>query len=308
MASAGTSENASSEGDRSATASARWFTDLLLFLMAVIWGINFSVIKYGTLFIAPLAYNALRIPIAAVAQLVIARGMHLAPVEPKQKKRLITLGMLGNGLYQILFILGVVRSSVATAALIIAATPAIIAIMGRLRGTERLTPRNWLGVICQLLGASTVVLGSSAGNRGEDTVLGGALMLAAMFSWAFYSVTLRDMSKGAHTVHIGAYTALGGSFVLLVVGAPELLATPWTGVPATAWGAVMYSSLLAMTVAYLFWYRGLRVLGPTRTAMYSNLQPLIAALVAYFALGEVPTIAQGIGGVLVVSGLLLTRA
>lgn len=276
--------------------------------MAIIWGINFSVIKYGTLFIAPLAYNAVRIPIAAATQLGIARGMHLPPLEPKQKKRLIVLGMLGNGVYQILFILGVVRASVATAALIIASTPALIAILGRLRGTETLSRRNWIGVFLQLLGASTVVLGSSRGSHGEDTVLGGVLMVAASVSWALYSVSLREASKGVNTLHIGAYTALGGSVVLLVVGAPALLATQWRQMPLSAWGAVLYSSVLAMTVAYLFWYRGLRILGPTRTAVYSNLQPLIAALVAYLALGEVPTVTQDVGGLLVLSGLLLTRA
>jgi drug/metabolite transporter (DMT)-like permease len=308
MSSVSASELLSEEGEPSTPQSARWVTDLLLFVMAVIWGINFSVIKYGTIFIAPLAYNGIRIPIAAAAQLAIARGMRLKSPAPKARMRLILLGMLGNGVYQILFILGVVRTSVATAALIVAATPALIAILGRLRGTELLTRRNWSGIACQLLGASTVVLGTSTGNRGEDTMLGGALMLAAAISWALYSVSLREISKGMHTMQIGAYTALGGAIVMLVVGAPALLATKWMTVPPAAWGAVLYSSLLAMTVAYLFWYRGLRVLGPTRTAVYSNLQPLIAAIVAYFALGEVPTVTQGIGGILVVTGLLLTRA
>ncbi|MEO7965308.1 MAG: DMT family transporter, partial [Gemmatimonadaceae bacterium] len=125
---------------------------------------------------------------------------------------------------------------------------------------------------------------------------------------ALYSVTLREASRDEHTMNIGAYTALGGAIVLLVVGGPALATTNWGAVTPIAWGAVLYSSLLAMTVAYLFWYRGLRVLGPTRTAVYSNLQPLIAALVAYFALGEVPTAMQGVGGVLVITGLLLTRA
>lgn len=74
-----------------------------------------------------------------------------------------------------------------------------------------------------------------------------------------------------------------------------------------AYAAVFYSAILAMVFAYMFWYRGLRILGPTRTAVYSNLQPVIAAIVAYFAFREVPTGPQLIGATCVISGLLLTR-
>ena len=102
-------------------------TDVLLLLMATIWGINFSVLKYGTQFVAPLAFNGARIPIAAAAQFGIAGAMHLERVPRRVAWQLITLGMMGNGVYQVLFILGVVRSRVATAALIIAATPALAA-------------------------------------------------------------------------------------------------------------------------------------------------------------------------------------
>lgn len=288
--------------------SARWVTDVLLLLMALIWGINFSVLKYGTQFLAPLAFNGLRLPIATGTQFAVARVMRLERTPPRIALRLLFLGMLGNGVYQVLFILGIVRSSVATAALIIASTPAFIAILGRLRGTEHLSRRNWLGIGCQLLGASTVVLGSSQAGQGEDTILGAVLILTASITWAFYSVSLQKVTEGIHTMQIGAWTALGGSIVLVIVGLPALVSAPWGTLPAGLWWAVLYSGVFAMVVAYLMYYRGLRVLGPTRTAVYSNLQPLFAGIVAYIALHEVPTPLQFAGAVLVVSGLLLTRS
>jgi drug/metabolite transporter (DMT)-like permease len=51
----------------------------------------------------------------------------------------------------------------------------------------------------------------------------------------------------------------------------------------------------------------MRVLGPTRTAMYANLQPAIAILVAWVFLREMPTVWQGIGTVTIMGGLFLTR-
>lgn len=296
-----TGDAASREGE------ARWVTDLLLLLMATIWGINFSVLKYGTQFVAPLAFNGARIPIAAAAQLGIAAAMRLERVPRREKWQLIFLGMLGNGVYQVLFILGVVRSRVATAALIIAATPAFIAILGRLLGTERLTRRQWMGIALQIAGCSSVVLGSTRGGAGADSALGVILLLGAGLSWAVYSVALRRVAAQVHTLQLGGYTMLGGAMVTVLVALPAMMATSWLTLPAGAYGAILYSALIAMVFAYLFWYRGLRILGPTRTAVYSNLQPLIAALVAYLVFREAPTLPQYAGGALVVSGLLLTR-
>jgi drug/metabolite transporter (DMT)-like permease len=71
--------------------------------------------------------------------------------------------------------------------------------------------------------------------------------------------------------------------------------------------ALFFSGLGALVLAYLFWYRGVRVLGPTRTAMYSNLQPVIALLIAWPALSEVPTLIQGAGAVTIIAGVILTR-
>ncbi len=286
---------------------ARWVTDVLLLLMATIWGINFSVLKYGTQFVAPLAFNGARIPIAAAAQFGIAGAMRLERVPRRVAWQLITLGMLGNGVYQVLFILGVVRSRVATAALIIAATPAFIAILGRLLGTERLASRQWMGIALQIAGCSTVVLGSARGGSGADSTTGIVLLLGAALSWALYSVALRRINAQVHTLQLGGYTMLGGALVTSVIAVPAMVATPWRSLPIGAYAALFYSAIIAMVFAYLFWYRGLRVLGPTRTAVYSNLQPLIAAIVAFFVFNEVPTLPQAVGAAFVISGLLLTR-
>jgi drug/metabolite transporter (DMT)-like permease len=94
---------------------------------------------------------------------------------------------------------------------------------------------------------------------------------------------------------------------MLLVSAPALAATSWTNVGPRAWGALAYSGVLALVVAYLFWYRGVRVLGPTRASMYANLQPLVAIAVAWGVLGEAPHLVQLAGAACIMTGLLLTR-
>lgn len=284
-----------------------WHTDVLLLLMAVLWGLNFSVLKYTALFMGALAINGLRIPGSAAAQLLIARGLRMRPPEPREARALVLLGMLGNGVYQVCFILGLVRARVATAALLIAATPAFIALLGRVRGTEHLGRRQWLGVAMQLAGCSIVAVGAVGAGGRSDSLPGVALLLGAAITWAFYAVSVKRYSDHIEPWYLGGYTMVGGAIVALLVGIPSLSLVAWGTLPARVWLALLYSCFIAMVVAYLFYYRGLRVLGPTRTSMYSNLQPIIAMLVAWGLLRERPTVAQVTGAALIVGGLLTTR-
>jgi drug/metabolite transporter (DMT)-like permease len=100
----------------------------------------------------------------------------------------------------------------------------------------------------------------------------------------------------------------GGVLPLLVASPKALAATDWGAVGPPVWVSLLYASVISMVVAYLFWYRGLRVLGPTRTAVYSNLQPAIAIIVAWIFLKESPTIWQGVGTGTIMTGIFLTRS
>ena len=297
---------------RAQGAAAVRVTSALLLLMAAIWGVNFSVVKYGTQSMPALAYNGLRVVLAAVTLMLIA---WLAR-EPWPTRRvtlaLLGLGVLGNGLYQIFFIEGIARTRAGSAALVLAATPAFIALTGRALGVERVSRRGWAGIALQLLGMSLVVIvgaRATAGAPGGSTLAGNLLMLGGALCWALFTVLLKRHTHAVHPLQLSALTMVGGAVPLLIVSASSMLTVDWGSVTPGVWAAVMYSGLCALVIAYLLWYRGVRVLGPTRTAMFGNLQPIIALLVAWAwpTLREMPTLWQGAGAVLIVSGLLMSR-
>jgi drug/metabolite transporter (DMT)-like permease len=109
-------------------------------------------------------------------------------------------------------------------------------------------------------------------------------------------------------MQLSAFTMLGGAVPLAIVAWPEISSAHWSGLSLTGWGSIVYSGIFSLVVAYYFFYRGVRVIGPTRTTMYSNLQPLIAVFVAWVMLSETPTIWQCIGMIGIMTGLLLTRS
>lgn len=282
-------------------------TDALLLLMALIWGVNFSVVKFATGIFTPLAFTGLRVGLAAVVLLAVAWTRKKNRPNRAEVLALITLGILGNGLYQILFVEGISRTRVGNAALIVAATPAFIAIASRMRGVERVNRNVVGGIVLSLIGVALVVLGSSRQSSGDATFLGTVLVFFGTLCWTAFTVFLQPYARRLDPIHLSAFTMLGGTIPLLIATPAALFATDWSQVGVSAWIAILYASVLSMGVAYIFWYRGLRVLGPTRTAMYGNLQPVIAILVAWIFLREAPTVWQGIGTGTIMSGLFLTR-
>ncbi len=283
-------------------------TDMLLLLMAVIWGVNIAVVKYGTLHLPPLAYNGVRVAIAAVALVIIASAMGKPWPARRDVLSLLLLGVLGNGLYQLLFIQGIAHTRAGNAALVLAATPAFVALFGWMFGIERIRRRGMLGIGISVLGIGLVVGGQETIGGGASTLFGDLLVLGGCFCWAGFTVLLKPYSSRIDGLQVVAITMVGGSIPLLLVSTPTILATAWAAVSPMVWSAILFSGLGALVIAYLCWYRGVRVLGPTRASMYGNLQPVVALIFAWVLLHEVPTVMQGMGAAGIITGLLLTRA
>lgn len=282
-------------------------TDLALLLMALLWGVNFIVVKYGTRVVAPLAFNTARMALA-VALLWMVVGVQRLSLPPRADLgRLVALGVLGNGLYQILFILGIARTRAGDAALLVSAAPAFIEAIHWVQGRETTGKRGLLGIAISVAGIGLVVFGAAHASAGESTLAGNLLMLGAALCWALYSVGLKPFTDRLSPITLSSVTMTGGLLAMLLVSAPSIRATDWQALDGRGWGAVLYSGVLAMFFAYLLWYRGVRVLGATRTSMYVNLQPVVAMTVAAMFLGERPHALQLVGAACILGGLLLTR-
>lgn len=281
-------------------------TEMSLVLMAVIWGVNFSVVKYGTQVMEPLAYNALRMSIGCAVLLALAFWRPGKRANTSDRWRLMALGVLGHCVYQILFISGIARTRAGTASLVVAASPAAVALVARAFGHDKLSPRATAGLALSIAGVF-LVLGGSVSADGSAHLVGDLMILGAVGCWAFYTNWLVAYTQRVDAVQVAAWTLVGGVVPLSLIATPQLLRVDWPAITLLTWGSVLYSGVLAMVVAYLLWYRGVHQIGPTRTSMFGNLQPIVAVAVAWVALNEVPTLYQGAGAATVLGGLYLSR-
>ena len=278
-----------------------------MLLVVVIWGLNFSVTKGAFPRFPPLAFTAVRFVLAsAVLALLVRRLEGTAPLPPGSLLRLVVLGVVGNTLYQIGFILGLDLTTASNSALIIASMPSLVALLAVALGFEPARPRVIGGVLIATTGVVLVVLARSAGfARGE--LMGDVLTLAAVFCWAGYTLGLRTLPPEITPLKVTMATTIAGTPGLVLVGTPELLQMDWGGVGAAGWAALAYATVFSLLIAYLLWNWSVQAVGPSRTVVYMCLTPLVAVAGAAVMLGERPRPLQAAGAALILAGVLLVR-
>ena len=277
--------------------------------MALIWGVNFPVIKAVLPEIPPLAFNALRFPLAAVTVFFILRlrGGVCWPAR-KDLPAVIGLGVLGNVVYQGFFIFGIDGTLAGNTSILLATVPVWTLILSTVLRQERSGSLVWLGILATLGGMVMVVMGGSlsVGVRGT-TLKGDLLVVGAAVTWAAYTVMSAHLVRRYGSAPLAAWTLWVGTLILVVLGIPSLSRVPLTELSWTAWGGVVYAGVLAIGLAYVLWNRGIKTIGSSRTAAYQNLTPVVALLVGWIWLGEAPAPIQLLGAGVVLAGISLAR-
>lgn len=282
-------------------------SDLAMLLVVVIWGVNFSVMKGTFHQIPPLAFSAIRFTVASVLLLPLAvRRSGAGALAGADVWRLVVLGVLGNTIYQLGFILGLDRSTASNSAMLLAAMPVLVAVLATALGFDAARPRMFWGIGIATAGVILVVAARGV-HFSSATMVGDLLTLFAAVCWAAYTVGLRTLPAGISPLRVTAVVTVAGAPGLVLAGVPDLLRLDWTAIDASGWAALAYATLLSLVLAYVLWNRSVQVVGPSRTAIYTCLTPLVASAAAWALLGERPHPLQGVGAALIIGGVVLTR-
>lgn len=284
------------------------WTEASLGLMVLVWGVNFAVVKHALEDFDALAFNAVRFALASVLVLGALRAQGpLSLPDRRDLPRILVLGLLGNLVYQLCFILGLDRSPAGTAAVVLSLTPLVIAFISMLSGQERPGPRTWTGAALSIVGVA-LVSGAEVRVQGGGALVGNLILLGACFAWALYTVGARPLVKRYGSVPVTVWTLWTGAAGLMALGAPALTRQDWGAVRPAAWGGLVFSATFAISLSYLIWYRGVERIGNTRTAIFSNLTPVVALFAGAVLLGERPTPAALAGVALTLGGLMVVRS
>lgn len=281
--------------------------DLTMCLVVLIWGANFAVTKISIAQLAPLSFTALRFGLATLLLVFLLRWREGDCQFPAGSfAKFLCLGLIGNTVYQTLFVSGLAQTTSANSSLLLTATPVMVALASWLVGFERLTRQMWWGLALALSGVAIVMVARGANLSGQ-TRTGDLLILVSVICWTVYVLGMRALDARISSLRATTLTMITGAPGLLLLGLPGLWRTDWTRIGVAAIFGVFYSAILALVVCYLLYNRNVRLIGGVRTTIYGCAIPVVAAVVAWPVLGERLTWLQAGGAALIIAGVLMTR-
>lgn len=280
---------------------------LLLTMTALFWAGNSIVGRAARELVPPAALSFWRWVIAFCLLLPLA-WLHLKrdwPVLRANWPIMVLLGTLGIGAFNTMLYTGLQTTTALNSMMLQSAQPALILMVGALVMGDRTSARQIAGVIVSLAGVLTIISRGDIGALlGLELNTGDAIIGVAVILWAIYSVFLRRRPV-VHPLSFLAASIMVGIMVISPVYAHEL----WSGrtiVPVWESGlAIAYVSIFPSFLAYLFFNRGVELIGSAATGQYLNVMPLMGAGLAMLFLGEELHLFHVAGLALVVAGILV---
>lgn len=171
----------------------RWGIELLILSVVIIWGINFTIAKYGLLEFTAIEFTALRMISAAPLMLLLTFFIEKSVyMERKDIPRLIIVSVVGIILYQTLFMETVKYTSATNASLLISISPIFTTVFAIFLKQEKFSSRKLVGSIIAFGGAALVLV---AGHSLASSFYGNGIGLITSICWGLYPVLAGPLIK-----------------------------------------------------------------------------------------------------------------
>ena len=293
--------------NRSADNTSTGFVVGVLVFQQTMAALAFPISKYGLEIIEPFAFGFYRFIISSLVLLAINRFInHSIPIEKKDYWKIWGLGVLIIPLNQLAFLYGQSLTSSGHGAILFATTPIWIFLIAQFILKEKLIVRRAIGIVIAVIGVIVLMTGGAV-ELGTEYLYGDLLILLAVLTWAFYTVFGKELVRKYGALRITAYALSSGTILYLPFGAYFAGQLDYAAVSLGGWLAVLYMAIGTSVIAYGLWYWALKYMDASRMAVFHNIQPVVATVVAFFWLGEQLGIEFIVGGVIVLGGVILAE-
>ena len=286
---------------------------LKLIMVAVFWGGAFIAgrILAQSLPIMTAAFGRIFIASILLVIVVIKIEGSLPRLNRKQIFLTAILGFTGVFINNICFFGALARVPAGRTSLFVSLTPIVTAILASFFFRERLGVRRWIGILVALIGAIVVItrgdLVSGITDINQSIGLGELMMIGAVFSWAAYTLISREVIETLSPIVATTYSTLWGFFFLSIGALEEFKDIDWVLLDWRVWTSVFYLGAFGTVIAFIWFYEGIQAVGPSRTAIFSNLVPAFGVLFSVLLLGEPILISMVVGGLIAALGVSLVN-
>jgi len=229
----------------------------------------------------------LRFGIAAVAMAHwVKRSASETRLSARDRKLLFLESFLGNFLFSICMLYGVSLTSALAAGVIMAAIPAVVALMSWLFLRERIAPRVAVGIACAVGGIALVSLVQHADTNAAGSLLGNLMLLGAVCCEASYVVIGKQLTGNVSAKRISALVNLWGLALVTPFGIWHAWGYDFGAVNTMTWSLLLFYSLTASMATVCLWMTGLKHVPASSAGIFTVLLPVSAAAVGVVFLGE----------------------
>ena len=286
-----------------------------LVVTAIIWGGTWVAARYAVQEVAPLGVAVWRFFFAATSLLALVLWRHGRLPGLNRHELLLVLGLGASGIfiYNLFFLFGMRHITAGRGALVVATTPVITLLAAAWLLREGMTLQKAFGCVLAFAGCLTVIgkgdpLALLAGNIG----IGEVLILGCALMWSIYTLIGRLGTQSLAQRNLGAlvmtaYASCAGFAMLLAAALIDNPAQLLPNYSSTAWGAILFLGLLGTTLGFTWFSAAVQEIGAARASIFINLVPVAAVLQGALLLGERLDLSALIGGVLVITGVMLTQ-
>ncbi len=237
---------------------------------------------------------------------ILVRFRGFRKIEMKDMPALVILGALNIPINQFLFLTSIKLTNPPNVALAYAMTPAFVFVISAIFLKERTSWLRFSGIVLAIAGA-ILVLSEDGFDFSSEFFLGDVLALTASISWALYTVIGRNFSR-----KYGASYSTGMAMIVgFLLYVPIFFLMPVkleTGsISGINWLQLSYLGIVTSGIAYALWYYALTKTDASKVAVFNNLQPIYTTILSIFIFGQVLTSFFIIGGILVITGVILTQ-
>lgn len=274
-------------------------------IAASIWGGMYVVSKVVLEVVPPFSLLATRLILGAGALglvILFRRGSRLTS---RQMRDSFLVGIVGYGISLGFQFVGTKLSTASNGALVTSATPAFVLLFAPYLLGERTTPRGILALTVSTLGVLAVIDPRTA-DFSSTLFMGNLSLLAAVLTWALYSVLVRKVAQSADVLASSAVMLAGGIPSSILFGIFEVNRQGIGEITTGIVGGILFLGIISTALAMFLWNYAFARLPASTASLTFFAQPVVGSLLGWFFLGEHITPLFLIGGLLIGTGLIIS--
>ena len=261
--------------------------------------------------VGPFAASFLRFATASIFLLFITLKIEgKIPILKKgQIIPIILLGMTGVFAYNVFFFKGLKLIEAGRASLIIANNPIFITLFASYFFKEKLNIIKVAGIIISVIGAIIVISRGNFFDLLNGSVGWGELYIfCCVLTWVAYTLIGKAIMKDLSPFIPVFYSSVVGAVALSVPAYFEGMMGDFVHYSTADWFGIFYLGFFGTVLGFVWYYQGIKIIGPMKAGQFINFVPISAVLLSFFILGEPITLSLLVGAIFVISGVYLTNA